>query len=388
MKKRIQNIIKYNKWVYLVYYSVMSALIRFLGVFVKTDQRLILFNSFAGRKYDDSPKAVFDAMRADRRFDGYTLAWAFHEPERFDVTGAEKIKTDGLRYFVTALKAKVWITNSSVERGLKFKKKDTLYVNTWHGTTIKKMGSDIQAGNASFKPRGESAYSVMNAQGKYDTDIFSRAFGIERNKFLEVGLPRNDFLANYTPADRSAIRRALNFSPDQRVILYCPTFREYDRDERLGVTMAPPMDLNKWKKELGPDWVLLLRAHYEVSRVMKIEEDPRIRNVTDYPSLNDLMIASDLLISDYSSVFFDYSVMDKPMLHFTYDFDRYQAARGMYFDIRGYLNGADNEDDLLRIVKSIDWKAETDRTVRFRKAFVNFYGNAAKQTVDWIAAHL
>ncbi len=388
MKQKLVNILKYNKTAYAVYYRVMSFCMNVLKLFVKTDNKLILFNSFAGRKYDDSPKAIFEAMKADPRFKGYRLVWAFHQPDKFQVDGAEKIKTDGLNYFKTALAARVWVTNSSVERGLNFTGKHTFYFNTWHGTPMKKMGTDIGAGNTAFANEGESHFDVMMSQGHFETDVFSRSFKIPKEKFLEVGLPRNDILANYTEEQRTTIRTRLGIKQNQTVILYCPTFREYDKDESLGVVMAPPMDLKRWERELGEGYVLLMRAHYEVSKVMKIEDNEFVRNMTDYPDLNDLYIAADILISDYSSVFFDYSITGKPMLHFCYDYEKYSSKRGMYFDIREKISGGANEDQVIELIKSVDMTAESQKAVSFRDEFVNFYGSAAKAAVDCIAREL
>ena len=388
MKRKLVNFLKYNKIAYTTYYHIMSIVINGLKLVVKQDDKLILFNSFAGRKYDDSPKAIYEAMRIDPRFKGYHFVWAFHQPEQFTVKGAKKIKTDGLSYFITALKARVWVTNSSVERGLNFKGKNTFYLNTWHGSPIKKMGSDIAKDNQSFSAKGKNKTDVMNTQSKFEAAIFSKCFGIPRNHFLEVGLPRNDELSDYTEKHRNELRKKLGIQAEKKVILYCPTFREYEKDENLGVVLAPPIDLKKWQSELGDHYVLLFRAHYEVSKVMDIKESKFVKNVTDYPCLNELMIASDILISDYSSIFFDYSIMDKPMLHFTYDYNKYAEMRGMYFDIRDYLSGAPNEDALLGIILRMDSSAEVTKTKAFRKKYVNYYGNAAVQTVDCIAKHI
>lgn len=388
MKQKLANFLKNNKVAYAVYYLVMSFCMNVLKLFVKTDDKLILFNSFAGRKYDDSPKAIYEEMRKDPRFTGYRLVWAFHEPDKFRVEGAEKIKTDGFLYFRTALAARVWVTNSSVERGLYFKGKNTFYLNTWHGSPIKKMGSDIASDNQSFRAKGKTHINIMNTQSYFEADIFSKCFGIPRKHFIEVGLPRNDALANYTEEDREQIRRKLGLPANKKVILYCPTFREYEKDENLGVVLAPPMDLKKWEAELGNQFVLLFRAHYEVSKVMEVQENDFVRNVTAYPALNDLMIASDILISDYSSIFFDYSIMDKCMIHFTYDFDKYEEKRGMYFDIRECLNGADSEDGVIAILRDIDVQRESEKTVAFRNKYMNFYGEASKKTVDCIAEHI
>lgn len=388
MKQKLVNFLKYNKVAYSIYYYAMSFCMNVLKLFIRTDDKLILFNSFAGRKYDDSPKAIYEAMKADPRFKGYKLVWAFHQPEKFQVEGAGKIKTDGLQYFKTALAARVWVTNSSVERGLNFKGKSTFYLNTWHGSPIKKMGSDIVSDNQSFGSKGKNHVDVMNTQSYYEAEIFSKCFGIPRDHFIEVGLPRNDALAKYTDEEREQIRRKLAIPADKIALLYCPTFREYEKDENLGVVLAPPMNLKKWEKELGNNYVLLFRAHYEVSKVMEIQENEFVRNVTDYSALNDLMIASDILISDYSSIFFDYAIMDKCMVHFTYDFAKYEEKRGMYFDIRDYLSGSSSEDGLIAILKNVNIKKEIEKTVAFRNKYMNFYGDASKKTVDCIAEHI
>ena len=387
MKQRLINFLKYNKTAYAIYNHVMSFFINVLRLFIRTEDKLILFNSFAGRSFDDSPKAIFDTMKNDPRYKGYRLVWAFHEPDKYQVEGAEKIKTDGLIYFKTALAARVWVTNSSVERGLRFRGKNTLYFNTWHGTPMKKMGTDINEGNQSFGATDDkdAGFDVMMSQGRFDTDVFSRSFGIPRERFLEAGLPRNDILANVTDEERRTIREKLNISENQTAVLYCPTFREYEKDEHYGVVMKPPMDLEKWEKQLGKDYVLLIRAHYEVSAVMEIKENEHIRNMTDYPILSELFIASDVLISDYSSVFFDYSITGKPMLHFTYDYDKYSSERGMYFDIRDYLTGGSDEDKIIHILLTMDKEKESGKTIRFRDTYVNHYGNATRAAVDCIA---
>ena len=362
----------------------MSFAINVLKLFIRPDPKLILFNSFAGRKYDDSPKELFDYIKNDKRFKEYKLVWAFHNPQQFKVEGAQVIKTDGLKYFITALKARVWITNSSVERGLNFKGKKTLYLNTWHGTPLKKMGSDIASDNSAFTSKTDNKFDVMNAQSRFEADIFSRVFSIPRDRFLEVGLPRNDRLCNYSEEEMREIREKLDIPLNKKVILYCPTFREYEKDENNGCVLAPPMNLKYWEEKLGDNYVLLFRAHYEVAKVMDIEENDFVRDMTSYPSLNELMIVADVLISDYSSVFFDFSLMDKPMLHFTYDYDKYSSLRGMYFDIRNWLGGTDNEEDLLEYIHNIECEKEIAKTRHFRSKFVNYSGNATQLTVEYL----
>ncbi len=388
MKKKLINIIKYTPILYSVYYHVMNLIINVIGFFVRTDKNLILFNSYAGRKYDDSPRVIFEQMKTDERFRDTKIVWAFHNPASVGlVEGARIIRTDNINYFLTALKARVWITNSSVERGLHFKKKRTFYLNTWHGTPIKKMGRDVGNENSSFAPKKADCINAMMAQSDFEAEVFSRMFRLPKSAFIKAGLPRNDILVNTPEYLRWEIRNTLNIDPSKRIILYCPTFREYKKDEN-GCILVPPMDLEKWKHLLGDEYVLLFRAHYEVARVMDIQENEFVRNMTDYPVLNDLMIISDLLISDYSSVFIDYSIMDKPMLHFTYDYQEYAEKRGMYFDIREYISGAATEDGVIALVREMNTELEIDKTRSFRQHYVQYYGHATQAALDCLAEAL
>ena len=363
----------------------MSVVITVLKLFVRTDSNLILFNSFGGKKYDDSPKVLFEAMIEDERFKDYKFVWAFHNPQQFNIRGADKIKTDSFKYYYTALSARIWITNSSIERGLNFKGKNTFYLNTWHGSPVKKFGTDISKESNSFKTKGKNNWDVINSQSSFDSSIFPRCFNISKDRLLEVGLPRNDALVNYTEKDRELLRQKFQIPDNKKVILYCPTYREYTMDDNYGILLAPPMDLEKWEKELGDEFVVFFRAHYEVYSILDFKENEFVRNMTDYPFLDELMIVSDILLSDYSSIYCDYSIMDKAMLHFTYDYDLYNQIRGLNIQIKEYLSGSDNEDELLSIIKEMDYPAEIEKTKRFRHDFMNYYGNASKLTIDYIA---
>ena len=203
-----------------------------------------------------------------------------------------------------------------------------------------------------------------------------------------VGLPRNDRLVNHTIDEREAIREELDIPVEKKVILYAPTYREYEKDENNGCVLTPPMNLKLWSEKLSEDYVLLFRAHYEVSRSMEIHEDGFLRDMTNYPSLEELMIAADILISDYSSIFFDFSVMDKPMYGFTYDYEKYATLRGMYFDIREYLPCADNEQDMLERILFGNTEEALRSTQNFRRIFVDYCGSAAEKTVDFLADRL
>lgn len=384
MKKYLFYVVKYVRWIYSLYFYLGSFALKVLKLFVRPDDKLILFVSFGGRRFDDSPKAIYDEMLKDARYDGYKLVWAFNTPENYDVPRGEKIKIDTFKYFITALKARVWVTNSTIERGLGFKGMNTLYFDTWHGTPLKKMGSDIDMASKTFRGKGRWDVDVFTVQGEFEAEVFARAFKIKEDAISMIGLPRNDIYHNYTKEYAEELRKELNIPLDKKVILYAPTFREYESGQGGERVLNIPMMLPKWREKLGDDYVLLFRAHYEVARSMNIKDDNFARNMSGYPQLEDLMIVSDMLISDYSSMFFDYSIMHKPMLCFCYDYDKYAKERGMYFDIRDYLPNADNEDDLIKLIQNTDTTKENAATKRFQEHFVTEYGSAAKKSLDII----
>lgn len=385
-KRDLINAVKYNDLLYKLYYYFGSVFLSILGRFVRQKPNLIVFSSFGGRKYDDSPRCIFEVMSKDKRFNDFTFLWAFGNPENFDIPNAQKVKCDTFAYYIALLSAKVWVTNSTMERGLSFKPNRIFNINTWHGTPIKLMGTDINKENTSFGSLSAECHDdIMLAQGNYDVEVFSRAFGIPKERFRVIGLPRNDELVHgNTEKNRARIREKLGIPKTKKVILYAPTFREYDKDSIGNCKLTVPFNLDKWKEKLGQQYVLLFRAHYEVVKVLGVKDDTFIRNVSSYDNLNELMIVSDLLISDYSSIFFDYSIQNKPMLCFAYDYDKYSIFRGMYFDIREKIQNFIDEDSLIEELLNLDDSKHLENTRKFREEFIESYGDASQQAVELI----
>ena len=381
----IVNIVKSSKLLYNLYYYVGSFAINIFKKMLKADPKLIVFNSFGGDNYDDSPQAIYLAMINDSRFKDFKFVWAFKNPDKFSIPVGEKVKTDTISFYKYVLKARVWVTNTTMTRALSFSGINTFSLNTWHGTAIKKIGKDASLGCA-FVSKGASDQSVFLGQGEYDQTVFSNAFGIGEDRIKIIGLPRNDELVCGDINDRICnLRKKFSIPEGKKVILYAPTFREYDRDG-ADCVMKLPINLMKWERELGNQYVLLIRAHHAVVKTMNIIDNDFIKNVSSYPHLNDLMVLSDMLISDYSSIFFDYSILGKPMLCFSYDYDRYEKERGMYFDIRKELNDEclDTEDKLLSAIINLDFEKRKKVTELFRDKYVQKYGTATNDSLDLI----
>ena len=382
IKNKLIDIVKKSPVIYSIYYYFASMCINLLKIFVKEDNKLILFVSYGGRYYNDSPKCLYEAMQKDERFENYKFIWAFREPKRIQLPGrGEKIKIDTWRYYVTALKARVWITNVMIERALKFKGKNTFYLHTTHTTLPKKMALDSTNGK-DFKTKNKIQYDCSCAQSAYEGKLQLGMFGLKKEQILLSGYPKNDLLANAGVLECIESRKKLRISEGKKVILYAPTYREDNPN-----IMSLNVDFEKWEKILGNDYCVLYRAHPTVSDQTKITTSPDfIKNVSYYPDNVDIMLASDILISDYSGIFFEYAVLKRPMYCYAYDYDNYISSRELYFDIRDSIPGGRlTEEELLKKIKTGISKGDLKLLDDFREKYVSIYGNATQKCLDKIA---
>lgn len=367
MRQRLIYILKHNVAIQAIYRVVMSFVFRVMGLFIKTDDNLVLFVSFMGLNFNDSPKAIYDYMKAHPEYKGYRCVWAFEDPAKFP--DLETVKIDTPVYFKTALRAKYWITNTNIERGLHFKKKDQKYLNTWHGIALKYIGNDV-AGRNDFNFDTVDHLCVC---GDYDERVYKSAFRAKESSYLRCGLPRNEELWNVTDEEKAEMRKRLGIPADKKVILYAPTWRE-STDGGKSYEIKPPIHFDEWKRELGDEYVVLFRAHHQTTKVLGVQYDEFVREASSYPAVNDLMIAADILITDYSAIAFDYSILCRPIFCYAYDYDTYLVERGTYFQIDDkYPNkSCRTEEELLSRIKGIDYKAECANTKRFRDEFIQY----------------
>jgi CDP-glycerol glycerophosphotransferase len=279
----------------------------------------------------------------------------------------------------------VWITNVGVERALNLKGKNTLYINTWHGTPIKKIGKDLKDALFTFTSKHEGKYDYFCVQGEFEKKIYNRAFNIPEANLVLTGLPRNDVLINFDKITPNSIKRKLGLPIDKKIILYAPTFREFNNYQ-----FKTPIDWKKWEHCLSDKYVVVLRVHHAVVGSININNmDEFIYDYSSYPDLNDLMIVSDLLISDYSSIFFDYSILGKPMLCYAYDYEEYSKKRGLYFDIRKEIPGGfSSEDELIDQIIKMDYESAKKSTEDFKHKYVEDYGEATRKVVDLVYRNL
>lgn len=389
VREKLKRILKSNKFLLLIYHYTFSILLNFLGLFIKTDDKLVLFVVYGGQRYDDSPKFIYEYLK--NQYYDLKFKWAFIDPENINgiVPDEEKIKIDTFQYYLTALKAGYWVTNSSVSRSLAFKKKKTKNIFFTHGMTgIKKIGLDIHEQQNSFNSGFTENFDYIFIEGSKETEILTRAWNKPVDNFIAMGLPRNDELLSYSEEYRQKLRKELGIPVGKKAILYAPTFREYLKDSDLAAYLKPPIDFDYWYEQLKDDYVLIITAHYEVAKLMNIPKiDGFIINAFKYPNINDLMIASDLLVSDYSSIIFDYSLMEKPIFSFDYDYDEYSERRGLYpgYSLLFYNGIIKKQEQLLEFIVKGDYELNREYVkTKIKEEYFAAYGNTTEKIVKFI----
>ncbi len=383
MRHRFINYLKRHNWLLGVGRGIARFFLRITYLF-PIRKKTMLFASFGGRKFDDSPRAIYEQICRQPEFKDWKLIWAFTEPEKFSIPRGEKVKIDSCRFFRTLFTSQVWVSNSGMDRGLGLRNPRILRVETWHGTPLKKICGEEHTNPVRNCFCGKKdGKAIRCAQSEYDRQILSRVLHAQPESFLMCDLPRNDGLLRYTQEDRMKIREKLKIAPDKKVILYVPTYREYLMNEKKENYLAPPVDFAKWQALLGQEYVLLVRAHYAVSAALELTENEFVRDVSGYEMLNDLYVIADILISDYSSVFVDGAICAVPMLCFAYDLQEYESKRGLYLDLAQTLPCAvsKTEEALLHEILHMDREKAAEQTRQFAEKYAPHAGNATDVVV-------
>ncbi len=329
--------------------SVMLLYKRFLygiaKLIEKVDERTVIFEAFQGRSVACSPKALYVEMLENEKYEDYILIWALRDASRDDVINT--VKFESFEYYRCLARAKYWIFNSNTRPFLK-PRANQIFVQTWHGTPLKKIGCDVKAsGNALTKLsdiekiyNGEAKkISYMVSPSDYCTEKFISAFNLKAvNKedcVLTLGYPRNDFLFKVTDEQCKEIKNKLGILEDKKVILYAPTFRDNKYSAAEGFKVESYIDFDQAKESLGDDYVILFRAHYFISGRINFEKyQGFVYDVSDIEDINELYVISDLLVTDYSSVFFDYANLKRPIVFYMPDLEEYKnQTRDFYFDV-------------------------------------------------------
>ncbi len=300
------------------------------------DDAAVFFLVDIGNNAADSALAIHNELR--RRGSRLKLYWGVEDLSVPVPDGGIPVVKRTEEWFAKVNSCRYLVNNYGGMWGLT-KDSGQRYLQTWHGTPLKFIGASEARHRGALKPRfdqiaAEAAeWDAFVSPSPYFSALIPSEF-LYHGAVLETGYPRNDRLATASAADQQAIRARFDIPAAAKVALYAPTFRD---NERRGwrAPLFDGLDLGRLLDLLGRDWVLLLRGHiFNANDDHADRTAGRLIDVTRHGDINDLYLASDVLITDYSSVMFDYAVTGKPMVFFTPDLDAYVAGRGTYFDLR------------------------------------------------------
>lgn len=377
---------------------------------IPVDPKLVIFESFFGKKYACSPRAIYEYMLNAPEYADYHFVWAFRKPEQHaelkENGRTSLVHYDTKKYFQYYAQAKYWVTNSRLPEEI-IRKEDQVYIQCWHGTPLKRLGYDIKGDGSNSlgsakKVRKQYSndarrYSYMVSPSPFSSEKFTSAFNLkdlfpERNIIVEQGYPRNDFLSNYTQEDVQQIKERLELPRDKKVILYAPTWRDNQHMLGKGFTLDVQLDLKKMQEALGEEYIVLMRLHYLIANRLDLERVQGFAyDVSKLDDVNDLYVISDILITDYSSVFFDYAILKRPMIFYMYDLEEYKNdIRDFYIDLEE-LPGpiVESQEDLTEEILNIgDYSGKyQEKYSKFNEKFNSLEdGQAARRVVETIMA--
>ncbi|MCU5745344.1 bifunctional glycosyltransferase family 2 protein/CDP-glycerol:glycerophosphate glycerophosphotransferase [Staphylococcus sp. SQ8-PEA] len=365
------------------------------------NNKTIVFEAFGGKNYSDSPKYIYEYMAS--RYPNYNYKWVLKNPSKAVIPGnAEVVKKGSRAYFDALSEASHWVANARLPLYVD-KKPNQKYYQTWHGTPLKRLAGDQKfvrmpgTTTAKYKLNFRSEtdrWDYLISPNRYSTEIFQSAFWMDRDRILETGYPRNDILVNKCndKAFSDKIRERLNITKGKKVIMYAPTWRDDEFVKKGQYLFNLKIDLENLYEQLGNDTVILLRMHYLIANALDLSgyEDFAI-DVSSYDDVSELFLISDALITDYSSVMFDYGILKRPQFFFAYDIEKYdKGLRGFYMDYESELPGPIYTDayQLTESLKDLD-KVQEEYQSKIDKFYDKFcsieQGNASKVIGDKIA---
>jgi len=352
------------------------------------DRNLAVYAAYWHRGYACNPAAIFEkACELAPQIRG---VWVVEDGERAAALpeGVPYVIVNTPAYLRAMATATYFVNNVNFPHTMA-KRSGTVHVQTQHGTPLKTMGMDLKAfpvaaDGMDFDRLLEavSRWDYLVSPNPHTSEHFSRAFP-GRYELLETGYPRNDRLVLAGPEEGAAVRERLGIAPGQRTVLYAPTHRESQGG------YVELLDVPELARRLGPGFTLLVRTHYfhtgGPGELTAGQDSARIVDVSAYPVVEELYLASDTLVTDYSSMMFDYAVLDRPITLFAPDWEEYCRVRGVYFDLMAEPPGAVATDPEQLAEALLAGDPEPELRAKFRGRFCPWDdGRAAERVVSRI----
>lgn len=383
--KKFFNIFKNKNVLYkLAYYHIYSK--------KPIQENVILFETFMAKNYSDSPKYIYEYIA--KNYPGkYKCVWALNDGHPVPY-GAEVVKRFSFKYAYYLAVSKYFVFN--VRQPLWFRKREgQVFVETWHGTPLKRLVFDqeeVTSASPKYKQqfyRQREEWDYLVSANPFSTKTFRSCFMYE-GKMLEYGYPRNDILY-WDNKDEIAkdLKKKLGIPEDKKTILYAPTWRDDEHYGKGEYKFTLALDLKLMMEKLSDEYVVLLRTHHYIAdNIDTTGLEGFVYNLSKYDDISEIYLISDICITDYSSVFFDFANLKRPVLFYTYDIDKYKnQLRGFYIDMNTEVPGPllYTSQEVVDAILNIDKIREEykDRYEQFYKRFCCYDdGNASKHIVE------
>lgn len=349
----------------------------------------VLFESFFGRNISDSVLAMYDELRG--RELGLEFFWTVADMNVQVPEGATRLLIGSRAYMDVLSNARYLVNNSNFPYYFR-KRAGQTYVQTWHGSPLKRIGNDVPPANLALSYRTlmhrEAEYwDFLLAQNDFAADMLPKAFGYH-GRVLNLGYPRNDALVDAeAPVRRKRVRADWGIRDDQKAILYAPTWRD-NVSVSTGWGMVSHLDFDAAQSTAGEDTVFLLRGHVNTAHQV-LEQPDGVIDVTRHPDVNDVLLAADLLVTDYSSIMFDFAATGKPMAFLTPDLEQYRdVTRGFYLDFEEIAPGPiyRSSAELVNALAGSIWTDVAACAGRYNEFVTRFVsrddGEATRRVVD------
>lgn len=335
----------------------------------KLDEKTVLFEAYWGAQYSCNPRALYEYINAEHP--EYKCVWSLVD-ERTPINGTGiRVRRGSTEYYKYLATAKYLVNNVNFEKGYK-KRPGQIEIQTMHGTPLKTVGLDVKEEFRTDEERVDYVkknrrWNYLVAQGRFTEEKAGDWYGFNK-EVLCTGYPRTDELYNISEEERKELKNKLGLPVDKKIIMYAPTFR------KMG-TYEMPVNLDLMKENLSDEFIFLIRLHHFASKAYNVPVDGTfIFDGGKYDSITDLYKITDILITDYSSVMFDFALTGKPMVFYTYDLEEYVGrTRGVYFDITKEAPGplVKTNEELLEALKS-GGKGNESRVQLFRDKYLTY----------------
>jgi CDP-glycerol glycerophosphotransferase len=349
----------------------------------------IFYDSFEGR-YSDNPRALYE--RWSRRSPGDEHIWRCDPRHAAGFpAGVTTVPVTGAETVAALESSDLVVANSHLELDWE-KKPGAVYLQTWHGTPLKRIHNDVlwaPEGKLAELDRDVARWDYLLSPNAASTPRLRDAFGFQ-GEILEVGYPRNDVLSSARAERvRKRVRASLGLADDVIAVLYTPTWRddEFYADGTPNVELA--LDVEDFVATLGPGYALLPRLHYKVTDRAVPVVHAGVLDVSHHADVHELYLAADAMITDYSSTMFDFAITGKPLLFFAYDLDSYRdSLRGFYFDLEPLAPGPilTTSQEVIGALRDLPGLQQryAEPYAEFRRLFAHLEDGHAADRLQWL----